>query len=507
MPSAKSRRIETTDQATAKLTLPLKYKLSLVFGGFAMLFILSAGLLSWLIFRADTQSEQAILYQVRLQRITQLQFAFAGEQAAIGRLLAYNLTDEKSRNEINDFELQLYQITFENNLALLRRDPPAKEIGEILLDLGLRHTNLNANFVEIIAELKLGNNAKAKRQWEDNAPLIQDLTARLTTFAEQQGYLAEFTGAATAQNQVANIVWVALIISSEALLLIILIWLANRNVIAPLDRLNIKLGQLLYGQTVRITDRLNLLEHEIDNQLQKVTAVRHDLKIPLSNIRNEAEIILDGEPQLAEPIKTGLNDIIEIVDISSRQISGLLAHSNNHLQLVKTDLQVLVQRVVELVDLRDYKVHLKVELQESMVDPDLLEHTLLNLLSNAHKFSAGGIAIGTRLAPVQWGVKQEAARTTRNLEKTAEAEIWVWNDGPVISLSDRELIFRPGGQTELGRQAGGHGLGLAIVKSLVERHGGRIVLESHEKVGTTFRVFLPYYSILGGDEAVPGSNQ
>lgn len=493
MPLAKPRRIETTDQATAGLTLPLRTKLWLVFGGFAALFILAFGLAVWLLVLLISQSDLTLNRQVRLDRIHQIQLAFAGEQAAIGRLLVANPAGERSESAVNDFEFTLYQITFDNNLVLLKRDPARAEIATVLLDLEQRHANLTANFLQMLEEMRSGDLSRATRQWADNSLLLQDLTARLTVFAEEQTQLSEAAQAELNRQQTASLIGLGLICGIGGLLLFTLIWLANRYVIGPMGRLNIKLGHLLYGQTARITDRLNLLEHGIDNQLEKVTAARHDLKIPLSNIRNAAEISLICQPQLPAPVQENLTDIIEIAETSASQISALLARQDQRLELARVNLSEMVERVVDLVDLREYKVHLKLELDEAVLDPHLIEHVLLNLLSNARKFSAGGIGAGTRLAPVQWSIHDpHDYLDDPKPGDRAEAEIWVWNDGPVIGGNEREIIFRPGGQTALGRQAGGHGLGLTIVKSIVERHGGRIVVESHEKVGTTFRVFIPY---------------
>ncbi|HEX2913376.1 MAG TPA: HAMP domain-containing sensor histidine kinase [Chloroflexia bacterium] len=480
-------RIVTTDQATARLTLPLRAKLWLVFGGFALLFIVAFTLAGLLFFRLTEQQQTTVALQTRLDQVHQLQMSVAGEKGAISQLIALSRRNDEQGDPVSDFEFLYYRITFDNNLYLLRQDPARSEIDALLLDLEWRHNNLVSNYNQIITDLKENKTFLVYQHWQESSSLIEDLTARSQFFAQEQTQRVAAARTSLENLQFETMLDLGIIAVVGALLLILLIWLANRFVISPMGRLNIKLGQLLYGQTARITDRLNVLEYDSENQLQKIAAARHDLKLPLSNIRNSAELSLILHENLPGDVKTGLDEIIETTDASANLINSLLARPDNRLVLERVDLFLLAQRVVELVDLRDFKVHLRVELQEAVLDENLLEHVLLNLLSNARKFSAGGIGVGTRLVEL---VSRSTAQGQE--EVVREVEIWVWNDGTLIAPHEREAIFRPGGQTAEGRRAGGHGIGLSIVKSIVERHGGRVVVESHEKVGTTFRLFLPY---------------
>ncbi len=491
----KSSKLETTDQATAGLTLPLRAKLLLVFGGIAVLFVISFASAAFLLFGLVGQGKSSINQQLRSDRVHQMQMAFLGEQGAINRLILQSQSIESNRTDLSDFEYQLYNITFENNLFLLRQEPDIYPLIPILDDLEQRHFAVATKFQQTIRDLKSGAEDKAVKRWQETEVLYQDLIARLINFAEYQNKIADASRSSLERDQNQVLIGIGLIIGSTLLMLVFLIWLANRFVVGPMGRLNVKLGHLLYSQTARITDRLNMLEHEIESQFQKVAAARHDLKLPLSNIRNAAEIVLITEPDLPPYVRENLEEITEITDSSAALIGSLLGRNGSRLQLKQVDLSLLIRRVVELVDLREYNVNTRIELTEAVLDPELIEHVLLNLLSNARKFSSGGIGIGARLVPYQWG--QEPFKK----EGEDEIELWVWNDGPVIAAHERALIFRPGGQTAIGKQAGGHGIGLSIVKSIIERHGGRVVVESHEKVGTTFRVFLPYLSSsYNGDE-------
>jgi signal transduction histidine kinase len=482
--SPKVGKVVSTDQATAGLTLPLKLKLWLVFGGFVALFIVLALTVTWIFGRLASTNQATVDQQIRADRASQLQMAFLGEQGAVNRLLMQAQTTRTK--PFNSFEFSYYNITFENNLFLIKQEPNFYPIHLIIKDLETRHFNLLNKFNLLIADLQANTFERATLRWNENEPYIEDLTARLIEFAQIQAQLAEQQNRTLSQVQTESLIWLISTASGGVILLGFLIWLANRSVIIPMGRLNVKLGQLLYSQTTRITDRLNLLEHEIDSEYQKVNAARHDLKLPLSNIHNSAELTLICEPNLSKDGRQNLKDIIDTSDKSANLINSLLARFDNRLQLQEVEINSLVYRVIELVDLRDYKVNVRIELAKAVFDEELIEHVLLNLLSNARKFSIGGIAIGVRRVPFQ------AGKDPLQNGGEDEVEIWVWNDGPIIPPHERNIIFRPGVQTEIGRRRGGNGLGLTIVKSIVERHAGRVAVESHEKVGTTFRIFLPY---------------
>lgn len=251
------------------------------------------------------------------------------------------------------------------------------------------------------------------------------------------------------------------------------------KVLGPLRELNAHLSQLLWGQTEHLTDRLNLMQNEISNYNETLTAVRHDLKSPLSSIKGLAELSLILHPELDGDLNENLNNIIKVSDSSVGLISNLLARRETHLELAETDLNELVDKVVQLVDLRYFTVQRKVEVARAVVDPTLMEHALLNLISNARKFSAGGLGVG---------VQQMRKPGTVDVN---EIEFWVWNDGAIINGEEKDEIFKPGVQTSEGKKVGGHGLGLAIVKNIAELHHGRVSVDSHYKKGTTFRITLP----------------
>ena len=120
---------------------------------------------------------------------------------------------------------------------------------------------------------------------------------------------------------------------------------------------------------------------------------------------------------------------------------------------------------------------------EKQIDPDLritgfpgqIDQVFMNLITNAAQ------AIGGR---EQGGTMRVAAAA-----RAGDVEITVSDDGPGIAADVIPRIFDPFFTTkDVGE---GSGLGLSIVHGIVDRHGGRIEVESQIGQGTTFRITLP----------------
>lgn len=109
-------------------------------------------------------------------------------------------------------------------------------------------------------------------------------------------------------------------------------------------------------------------------------------------------------------------------------------------------------------------------------DSEKLQRVLLNLLSNAFKFTPDGGAIAMRLS-----------------RQDSQALIEVQDNGPGVPLAMRETVFERfrQGEGDMQRRHGGTGLGLAIVKDFVELHGGTASLDEAPGGGALFSVRLP----------------
>ena len=111
-----------------------------------------------------------------------------------------------------------------------------------------------------------------------------------------------------------------------------------------------------------------------------------------------------------------------------------------------------------------------------LIDPHRVEQVLVNLLSNAHKFSPGGANIALKV----YGHGDQLLFN-------------VSDNGPGIPENEQERIFEAFYRVRnvFARRSAGSGLGLSIVKHLVELHGGSIWVESKVGEGSSFFFTLP----------------
>ncbi len=109
------------------------------------------------------------------------------------------------------------------------------------------------------------------------------------------------------------------------------------------------------------------------------------------------------------------------------------------------------------------------------LDESLIQMAIVQLVSNALKYSPGGTP-----------VRLNAGRTTSALE------ISVHNHGTYIPPAERVLVFeRYYRSPAVEHSAPGTGIGLSVTKRAIEAHGGHIWIESDPKHGTTFRISIP----------------
>jgi CheY-like chemotaxis protein len=149
----------------------------------------------------------------------------------------------------------------------------------------------------------------------------------------------------------------------------------------------------------------------------------------------------------------------------------------------------LVQSVMATVAglVKDKPIRLQRQIPENLpslrADPMKVRQILLNLLSNAAKFTEqGSITITAKVEDGPAGLQ--------------EVVVSVIDTGPGIAPEDQDKLFQPFSQVDgsLTRKSGGTGLGLSICRALVEMHGGRIGIQSQVGRGSRFFFSLPIKS-------------
>jgi two-component system NtrC family sensor kinase len=237
--------------------------------------------------------------------------------------------------------------------------------------------------------------------------------------------------------------------------------------------------------------------------LGKMAAVvAHEVNNPLSGILTYAKLIRKWveSGQAEHEKREEAMQCLELIAAESRRcgdlIKNLLSLSRTApMNVQSTDLHAVINRCLLLVrhqlELGGIELQLKFrkDLPLVSVDPSQIEQVLLALIMNAKDAMprGGNLWIETRLS-----------------DDESEIEIQVRDDGAGIAPDVLPHIFEP----FLTTKESGHGvgLGLAISRGIVERHGGRIAVQSELGRGTTFTVTLPSQAIDASAAAAGGGN-
>src|SRR5688572_9833873 len=218
--------------------------------------------------------------------------------------------------------------------------------------------------------------------------------------------------------------------------------------------------------------------------------VSHELKTPLTALREGAELLYD---QVAGPLQPTQRQVVSIMRDNSVKLQRLIEELLDYQRALHAAASLEVKPVLldELVAgaAREHElaaqakgVSLRIDAQPAMLeaDPEKLRSILDHLISNAVKFTPPGGTIAVR------------ARAA-----AGEAMIEVMDSGPGVPAEERESIFNLffRGRTRadsVGMRGAikGSGLGLAIARELVEAHGGQIAVVA-DGAGGHFRVTLP----------------
>jgi len=217
-----------------------------------------------------------------------------------------------------------------------------------------------------------------------------------------------------------------------------------------------------------------------------LASMSHELRTPLNAIINLTKFVIKGvtgpisEEQgetLTRVVKSGehlLSLINDVLDMSKIESGSLKLFVEENLSVSDIVLQATDQTRPLLNDKVDMQVSVAENLPEIIGDRKRLIQILINILSNACKFTETG------------SIQVRASQQDGNII------LAVKDTGMGIDPANSEAVFTPFQQTESGlRQSGGTGLGMPISRKFAEAHGGRLWFESELGKGSTFYVSLP----------------
>ena len=231
---------------------------------------------------------------------------------------------------------------------------------------------------------------------------------------------------------------------------------------------------------------------ELDRvKTETLQLVSHELRSPLNSICGLSDVLLKFS---VDPEQS--RELVETINLEARRLGETI---NRYLDLTRIESGHLpmVRGPVEATSLVDgvlrrlavsaaekqitFLTLIDSDLPQLELDPQLMDHALTNLISNAIKYSPPGTRVTI------------AAR-----QAEGRAVLRVADQGYGIPVAERERVFQK--FYRLARDSSsetiGSGLGLSLVKEIVERHGGQVTIETGAEGGTVFVINLP--------DSVPG---
>lgn len=342
---------------------------------------------------------------------------------------------------------------------------------------------------------------------EPNGPTIRFVVRPATVAGSQFGAIVAGSDVAAADLDVQQLLAPLLLILPFSVLAAWLFgrWIANRALV-PVDQIITEVEEISDGRSLyrrlaqpmikdefgRLAETLNLMMARLERSfvsLRRFTAdASHELKTPLTVLRAGVEraITTPGLPPETLPV---LEETLQEVNRMTELVDALLTlaradEGRAPLHREPVDLREIVAESQETGELlaEEARVAIVVTMTERPVvlevDRSRIRQLLLNLLTNAVKYTPAGGRVEIRLS-----------------DEPARVVLAVADSGIGIAPGDLPHIFdrfyrADTARTRTGERPGA-GLGLAICKWIAEAHGGEISVQSRPGRGTTFTVTLP----------------
>lgn len=247
-------------------------------------------------------------------------------------------------------------------------------------------------------------------------------------------------------------------------------WGEFKHLIASFNKMT---DDLRDYQTLQLKSQMSEMKEHL------FRSVAHDLRAPLLGLQGYLYILQSGKA--TEPEKTqylalmneaakNLSSLLEDVLEVSRIQAGILTP-----QKQAVDVAHLIQQTVNTLSpaalAKGLTLTAQVQAKTVWADPKLLLRVLMNLVSNAIKFtSKGGVTLR---------VTQNAAQTLISVQDSG------------IGMSDKEAALVFDKYYQAGETEGGYGLGLFISRQIAQAHDAQLTLRSSPGRGSTFTIALP----------------
>jgi signal transduction histidine kinase len=228
-----------------------------------------------------------------------------------------------------------------------------------------------------------------------------------------------------------------------------------------------------------------------------VSFVAHELKNPMTSIKGYTELLA---ARAVGPVNETQGNFLQVIRSNIDRMNTLVSDLNDltKIEAGRLRLELSSMAFMDIVNEADRSTRRQIEEKNQLIrlqipedlpqvysDRNRLMQILINLVSNAHKYteSGGEIVLGAAVSEGKKGSKATPKFV----------HVWVKDNGIGITPDDQVKIFQKFFRSEdpKTRENPGAGLGLNITRSLVEMQGGKIWFESEYRKGTTFHFTIP----------------
>ena len=361
--------------------------------------------------------------------------------------------------------------------------------------------------LRLVAAAPISGRTSGALQLEPDGPKLHYALRYVTDAGPQFGAILAGANLRTAELSAEQLLSTIALILPLGLVAALLMgsWIARRA-LAPVDRIITEVREITDGRSLhrrlaepmvkdelgRLTETLNQMMTRLERSfaaLRRFTAdASHELKTPLTVLRAGVERAITM-PSLPSEALAALEETLQEINRMTELVEALLMlaradEGTAPLHRETVDLRAIVEETGETGELLAAEAGVNMEVATPAdpvivpVDASRIRQLILNLLTNAVKYTPAGGSVRLQLGP-----------------SNGRVTLTVADSGVGIAPGDLPHIFdrfwrADSARTRTGERSGA-GLGLAICKWIAEAHGGTIEVQSRPGRGTTFTVTLP----------------